>query len=789
LARLWLRTTYRRAWLGLVFVGLLVGLGAAVVAVALVGAERTRTALDRAIAGGAPPRVQVQTDDPATLTALDGVDGLRAWAPLSIYVGSVDGWGGDVTVKVTGTPAWSVLDRIALRSGRLPAPGMADEVVLTNHAADVLGRRVGDTFTYSAVSPDQLERYLSSEVTAVDEHPAGPSITLHVVGIGDTVEGRLPTNSSDVNVLAGPSFAAMYSATAGHFGGSDGIGGMAVLWLTDGTSLETVEAAVRDHDPTASLDDADQARDPVRRTTRTLALALDGFAATAGIALVAGLAVLLTRAITRSARDHDTLGALGVHRARSIALRAAEVAPVAVVAGMIAGVGVAIGARLTPFGASARHVDPAKGATPSVLTIGVTVVATVVLVSSVAFLSAVLATRPRRLAAVGASGLTRRLAATPTAAIGAHLAGAPRARSGRVPSRSALGAAVVGVAMVMAGTLYAQSLRDLHDDPARWGWTWSLSLDDFDPAGRPPEEVLASRADVAGYGVLTDTEASADGIEVRAMAVDVVGGTIPFAMTKGRAPLGPNEVVVGPGLARRTGARIGDVIRASSPAGIDVPLTVVGHATLYPNDSDSLGDPAMLLTKAGLTQVALSDGTSFIVVRAAPGTTDRELYGGLKALAGRRLTPEVYAFADPPTEIANADQLRPVAFALAGFVGALALAVVASALVTTPRRWRSELSTLRALGFRPVDAAKAVGWQALIIAATGAIVGSALGTVGARLAFTRLAHDAYVAPGRVVVPWTVAAVAATAIALVVLWALWPARRAARLPVAAVLRAE
>jgi ABC-type lipoprotein release transport system permease subunit len=153
------------------------------------------------------------------------------------------------------------------------------------------------------------------------------------------------------------------------------------------------------------------------------------------------------------------------------------------------------------------------------------------------------------------------------------------------------------------------------------------------------------------------------------------------------------------------------------------------------------------------------------------------------------ITPASYALADPPMEIAHITQLQPVPLALGVFFCSLALALVGNALLFTPRRRGAELAVLRALGLRPGQAASAVRWQAITIAAVSLFIGLPLGLIASRLAFTRLARDALVAPGPLTTPSLIVIVIAATVAIALLLSVWPGRQAAVLPIARTLRAE
>jgi ABC-type antimicrobial peptide transport system permease subunit len=119
----------------------------------------------------------------------------------------------------------------------------------------------------------------------------------------------------------------------------------------------------------------------------------------------------------------------------------------------------------------------------------------------------------------------------------------------------------------------------------------------------------------------------------------------------------------------------------------------------------------------------------------------------------------------------------------------LALGAVGHALATAVRRRRHDMAVLRSLGMTRRQSRLTVAAQASVIGVVGLMFGLPLGVAVGRTSWRVLAEATpvlYVAPLAVLV--LVIAVPAT-IATANLLAALPARRAARLEVAATLRAE
>ena len=119
----------------------------------------------------------------------------------------------------------------------------------------------------------------------------------------------------------------------------------------------------------------------------------------------------------------------------------------------------------------------------------------------------------------------------------------------------------------------------------------------------------------------------------------------------------------------------------------------------------------------------------------------------------------------------------------------LAVAALGHALVLAVSRRGHDFAVLRALGFRPAQNGACIAWQATTVAGFGLLLGLPLGVVAGRLSW-RWVADA--TPLLYVPPVAVAAVllaVPTWLLVANVVALVPARRAAHLRTADVLRSE
>jgi putative ABC transport system permease protein len=124
--------------------------------------------------------------------------------------------------------------------------------------------------------------------------------------------------------------------------------------------------------------------------------------------------------------------------------------------------------------------------------------------------------------------------------------------------------------------------------------------------------------------------------------------------------------------------------------------------------------------------------------------------------------------------------------ALLAIIGCLGLAY---ALVTTVRFRAQEFATLKTLGFRRGQVVSTVAVQATLLAGLGVLVGGPLGVFLGRLVWQRVAEQAGMASETTISILAVAGVAIVTVVVANLVAGIPARRAAQLRPAVVLRSE
>jgi putative ABC transport system permease protein len=284
---------------------------------------------------------------------------------------------------------------------------------------------------------------------------------------------------------------------------------------------------------------------------------------------------------------------------------------------------------------------------------------------------------------------------------------------------------------------------------------------------------------------IVDTSAVPVRIDDRRMegiALRPLKGDVPLTVISGRLPSEDDEVALGSRDALRLGASVGSTVPIATYDTDGAPtqrsLRVVG-LVIVPAVDEGLGRGAVLTARTLAAAGRSSPFTTAIVVRdSAAGSLYDELAGRLEMIP-----------ASQPAEVRNLVALGRLPVVLAIFLGALAVAVLVHSLVLTTRRRAPDLAVLRVIGLTPAQVGGALVTMALTIGVVGLALGPALGLAVGRVVWGEVATGIGTA-GDPAIPWLVLVLAVPAVLVgTVLSALLPARRAATLRPAAVLRSE
>ena len=142
-----------------------------------------------------------------------------------------------------------------------------------------------------------------------------------------------------------------------------------------------------------------------------------------------------------------------------------------------------------------------------------------------------------------------------------------------------------------------------------------------------------------------------------------------------------------------------------------------------------------------------------------------------------------------PAEITDYRSMGVAPLILAGALAAGAVASLWLTLAASVRRRRADLALLKTLGLTRRQLAATVAWQSTVAVAAGALVGVPLGIALGRYLWDLFARQINVIPAPSVPVLIVLLVIAGALVAANLVAAVPGRAAARVPAAALLRAE
>ena len=801
----WLRLEVRRRWRSLLVLALLVALATATVLAAAAGARRGQTAFDRLWASTLPATVTVLPNQPgfdwARVRALPEVAALSEF-PVTFGFGLDCCAGASAGFPPADDQFTRTIERPVIVHGRLFNPDRVDEVMVTPQFAAIFGKGVGATLTLRLASPQQINQ----EYDGSTGPPRGPSIRARVVGIG-----RSPLGSVNVEgpgrkggVLASPALFRHYRANI------LGTNGQAYLnaWVRLKGGAAAIPAFRADLARVTGRSDIDvwDNREffggPVVRLTRYESACLLAFAVAALVAAIFLVGQSVARYTSATVADLQVLQAVGMTPRQAVA--SATAPPLlAAAAGATLGVGAAIVAsRWMPIGA-ASYSEPHPGISADWLILGPGWVLAPALVAAGSAAAAALALTARRRQAVPRRSSVAAAAAAAglgvPVVVGARFALEPGRGRSAVPVRPALLGAVAGVLGVLAAFTFSAGVSDAAANPARFGQTWQLGAflgaggQDFGPA-RQVLRAVAADPDVTGVDDARVASAQSGQVSVESFTYDPVAGKpVPVVLTGGRMPSAPDEIVLAPTTAAELHAATGSVIPLT---GGTVPraMTVTGIG-FVPSGLHNYYDTGAWLTPAGFDRIFRGAHSGFkfhlAAVALRPGADIQALARRLTARAAAVKGGQGFAFTPQPP-VSQVQMVKDVAvlpLALSVFLAVLAVGAVGHALSIAVRRRGHELAVLRVLGLTRWQSRLVIGTQATLLAVIGLAVGIPLGIALGRTLWRAAANLAPLAYQPPLAPWALWLIGPLALLAASLLAAWPARRAARLRPAQILRTE
>lgn len=297
---------------------------------------------------------------------------------------------------------------------------------------------------------------------------------------------------------------------------------------------------------------------------------------------------------------------------------------------------------------------------------------------------------------------------------------------------------------------------------------------------------------VSGFTAIADKDGKLVGGGFQSQGGNYSGGKDPrYPLAKGSAPHGANQVAIDSETAKRTGYKVGDIVRLS----VDGPVLKPVVTGIFTTDDGNVaaGGSLALFDTATAQKLFGKPGTyDEIDVKAASGTSQTALQAALeKALPADRVeTTTGRELADSQAKLIASQMsgLKQGLLVFAGialFVGTFIIANTFTMLVAQRTR---ELALLRAVGASRRQVTRSVLVEAFVVGLVAAVTGLVAGIgIGAGLRSLMGALGATVPDGPLVItPGTVGAALAVGVLITMLAAWLPGRRAAKIPPVAAM---
>jgi hypothetical protein len=772
----------RRNRLRLVALALLVALAGGVSVAAILGAERSRTSLDRFIEATNAADAIVSGDDPEQLSAVSEIPGVATASRISILGLSPrnepEGLWFPMIASHDGRIPYE-LNGARVVAGELPSPDDDDRIALHEASADQLGVEVGDRLPMVGLTPADV-RELDENQGELDA-PSGPRFELEVAAL---IRDPLDV----MNRPEDPVMTWLTEGVAERFG--DEVGSLAqatFVVLEPGTDFESFASEVRDARLEVQLERwvgsgsvSDTGFGPA------LDLIGDGLSVFGLVVAIAGLLVI-GQALMRGAMDHRAdgaaLDALGLDRRSRLLAACAPGIVVAVIGGaLVVPVALVLSARF-PIGLAGRaEPEPGMEAHAGILFGGgLTMVVLLALVAATTEIA------ERRATLAHLEPRSAGLLPTP-GAVGRTMSSGQRStvRSTRV-------AVLLGAAGVAAALVFANSLDGLLGTPEHYGWSFdtAFSGERYDTPDVEDGVDLAADPAVAEVArAIFQIELDVQGSPMSGYAVGDGSGEIGPVVADGSVPRAADEVAIGRESMRRLGVSIGDRVRISSGETSET-FDIVGQAVVpVSSDGGRIGD-GVSMTLLAAARLGLGGDDPCEDAECYQQTTVRWHDDADLAAARSRLLGEGSEFDQPtpPPEVERLDEVQSIPWVLAALLAVLAASAAGHAIAVTVNRRRRDLAVLRALGATPGDARRGVTSHAVSMVIAVAVLGAGAGVAIGRLLWGSVAGSVGVVSAPAV---PIALVLSLPLGIVVLAAVasvLPARRAGQVRPSAILRAE
>jgi hypothetical protein len=332
--------------------------------------------------------------------------------------------------------------------------------------------------------------------------------------------------------------------------------------------------------------------------------------------------------------------------------------------------------------------------------------------------------------------------------------------SGRAIAVSLIPPVLTVIALVVVATSVHNVVALPHHTELSGGsWDAFINREDYEDPSQAAvtEHLLATTPEVSAW-------ARGGWIDVVIGATDVFtqvlepGRGVEPSITRGRAPVGTNEIALGRKVLDQLGKDVGDTVTLdlSDRGGGQQSFDVVGEVIVAsPLFQTLLPDAGALVSDRAYDKWLYEQPLAYLVA-FRDGVTPTQ---GLDAVyAGY---PDLGPFAFTRTargDVVALDSMVALPWVLVVFLGLLTLASLVQWSVITSRRERHRAAVLRALGLTGAQVTAAFVIAALLVAGVAAVLGTVLGIAAAGAVWDVVAGWLIVVP-RATVPWSVSVVA------------------------------
>jgi hypothetical protein len=841
-----LRVDLRTRWRPLLVLALAVGLGGGVALAALAGARRSDEAMPQFLSYSLPDNASVVFNNPvprssplvppAVEARVLHLPQVAAWysqdylfltpARSGPAVGSLN------PVAPIDAQAFRDVDRPLVIAGTYPRPADASQAAVNETAAQRLHLHVGSPLTLYAYAPSQFlsGQFTTPVVSAKVPPPQGPTFHVRIAAIV-----RAPSDVNAIVPLAAeqnvdyegqgdlyltPAFLSHYVHALGLSAAEQeelqgGVDGYAVRLHQGSAAWASFSAAAAEVAPHAQLmpgngNGATAAAASAERGIHFEAVALLLFGALAALVTLLLVGQALRRQVLSEDRLYATLSSLGADRRQIITVVSLRTALVGAVGAVLAVALAILISSLMPFGlARLAEIHPGFDADLVILIPGA--MALVILLVAVVAVAGLRVSRSSLSGAALGASLPRRsfladwaasMPLPPAASIGIRFGLERGEGRAAVPVGTAIVAATAAVATLAAALTFGTSLNHLVASPNQQGWNWDVlvgnpnsTVDQRQAIG----SVLAANHRVGSYSALTDLQGivSIDGLPVEnVLAFDGQRGDVYPPLLQGRKPVGVHEIVLGTRTLHQIHRSVGQSVVVVTPVGT-VRARVVGRM-IAPSVGDILtndmGDGAWVdaAFQAHLVHLEAASGARgpsvppfvLFAVRYASGAPGGAALASLERDFGPTVLTEL-----PAENVINLQSVGGLPLVLAGLVALLGIATVGSTVIAFVRRRQRDLAVLKTLGFSRSQVASTVGWQTTTFLLLALVIGIPIGVAVGRWVWNLVASQISSVSPALVPALALALLVPSTLLIGIALAAIPARRAANLSPAVVLRGE